>query len=448
MKRFLTALSLSALATGSAFALTLDDAMRDVVASHPEVLERIRDFRAITQDKNIAFSGYLPTLDFVAAAGREKTNSNNTNSQDVYLSRTEMAFILQWNLFRGGADQLNVSRQDSRISAASFRVMEAINEKTLETAQVYLAALKQKKLLELAQNNVQIHDRLYKQIEQRINAGIGAQSELEQAASRLALAESNLVATQNNFDDAVINFEKVYGAQVSTETFSDPSNGTDIPENFALLLEQGQQNNPSLKVQRANIDVATKNYNMTKAAYLPTVDLEVKQAWNKHIGGVRGDNDASSIMLRFTYNLYNGGADDATRQKRVSELAKEKEVFSMMERQNKERLGLAWNAYTMIDKQMGYLEKHRDLSEKTLSLYNEEFGLGRRTLLDILDTEGEFYSAQRELVNAKYDKFFAKYRIFEQTGTLLQTAGTHGLEMVGMADTGVSKVNEKDTISH
>ncbi|MBE0496846.1 MAG: TolC family protein, partial [Campylobacterales bacterium] len=155
--------------------------MRDVVANHPEILERIRDFRAITQDKNIAFAGYLPTLDFVAAAGREKSNNNNTNEKNVYLDRTEMAFILQWNLFRGGADQLNVSRQDSRISAASFRVMEAINEKTLETAQAYLAALKQKKLLELAKDNVDIHDRLHDQIGQRINSGVGAQSELEQA---------------------------------------------------------------------------------------------------------------------------------------------------------------------------------------------------------------------------------------------------------------------------
>ncbi|MBN2965122.1 TolC family outer membrane protein, partial [Sulfurospirillum sp. T05] len=405
-------------------------------------------FRAITQDKNIAFAGYLPTLDFVAAAGREKTNSNSTNNQDVYLNRTEMAFILQWNLFRGGADKLNISRQDSRISAASYRVMEAINEKTLETAQAYLAALKEMKLLELAKENVEVHDRLYNQIQQRIDAGIGAQSELEQAASRLALAESNLVATQNNFDDAVVNFEKVYGSSVNPEAFSDPANSADIPENFALLLEQGQQNNPSLKVQRANIDVATKNYHISKAAYLPVIDLEAKQSWNKNIGGVEGDDDSSSIMLRFTYNLYNGGADDATHQKRISELAKEKEVFSMMERQNKERLGLAWNAYTMIDKQMGYIEKHRDLSEKTLSLYNEEFGLGRRTLLDILDTEGEYYGAQRELVTAKYDKIFAKYRIFEQTGTLLQVAGTHGLEMVGMADTGVSKADELDTISH
>lgn len=447
MKRFLTVLSLSALVSGSAFALTLEDAMHNVVATHPEILERIRDFRAVTQDKNIAFSGYLPTLDFTAAAGREKSTNNNTNYQDVYLSRTEMAFILQWNLFRGGADQLNVSRQDSRISAASFRVMEVINEKTLETAQVYLAALKQRQLLTLAQENVQTHERLYEQIQQRINAGIGAQSELEQAASRLALAESNLVATQNNFNDAVVNFEKVYGESINPEAFTDPVNGSSIPENFAILLEQGQQHNPSLKVQRANIDVATKNYHMSKAAYLPTVDLEVKQAWNKNIGGVRGDNDASSIMLRFTYNLYNGGADKATRQKRISELAKEKEVFSMMERQNKERLGLAWNAFTMIDQQMGYLERHRDLSQKTLALYNEEFNLGRRTLLDILDTEGEYYSAQRELTNAKYDRIFAKYRIFEQTGTLLQAAGTQGLEMVGLADTGVSKANELDTIS-
>lgn len=446
MKQLSLGLAFTLFLTNASFALTLEDAMRNAVANHPEVQQRIHDFRAVTQDRDIAFAGYLPTVDFVAGAGREKSNNNNTNFDDLYLNRTEMALILQWNLFRGGADKHNVGRQESRISAASYRVMEAINQKSLETAQVYLATLKQRQLLDLAKENVQTHERLYQQISRRIDAGIGAQSELEQAGSRLALAQSNLIVTQNNFNDALVNFEKVYGQAVDPQLLVDPSATNTLPENFSALLEIGQQNNPSLKTQRANIDVATQSYHVSKSTHLPSVDLEAKQSWNRNSGGSRGDNDSASVMLRFTYNIYNGGADRAARYKSLHELAKEKEVFSMMERQNKERLGLAWNAYTMIDQQINYLERHRDLSYKTLSLYTEEFNLGRRTLLDILDTESEHYGAQRELTSAKYDKLFAKYRIYEQMGSLLQVAGAHELEMVGLGDTTLG-ATQSDAVS-
>lgn len=446
MKRTFSTMCIGLLLSSSAMGLTLEEAMQEVVITHPEIKERIRDFRAISQDKDIAFARYLPTLDFVAAAGRERSNNNTTGFEDRTLTRTEMAFILNWNLFRGNMDVNNYNRQESRLKSASYRVLEVINEKSLETAQTYLELLKQGELLELAKENVQIHDKLYGQIEQRINTGIGAQSELEQASSRLALAQSNLIVTQNNFDDAMSNFEKVYGKSVDIGMLSTPSSNGGIPENFEILLEEGQAKNPSLSAQRANIEVATQNYKMSNAANLPTLDLELRQEWNENLNGLEADDEASSIMLRFTYNLFNGGADKAERQKRISELAKEKDVFATMERQNKERLSLAWNAHQMIEKQIGFLEKHRDLSKKTLDLYTEEFSLGRRTLLDILDTESEYYGAKRELANAKYDQLFAKYRILEQTGALLQAVGEPGLEMVGMAESGVSKAEELDTL--
>jgi adhesin transport system outer membrane protein len=446
MKRTVFSICAGLLLSGSAMALTLEEAMQEVVVTHPEIQERIRDFRAIVQDKDIAFAGYLPTLDFEAAAGRERSDNSNTNFDTKTLTRTEMAFILNWNIYRGNMDKYNLSRQEARLKAASHRVLEAINEKTLETASAYLELLKQNELLELAKENVEVHEKLYGQIEQRINSGIGAQSELEQASSRLALAQSNLIVTLNNFEDAMSNFEKVYGKRVDAATLSYPQVENEIPENFEILLEEGQLKNPSLNAQRANIEVATQNYKMSESTFLPSIDLELRQEWYDNVNGLEEKDDGSSVMLRFSYNLYNGGADKAQRQKRISELAKERDVFATMERQNKERLSLAWSAHQMIERQIKFLERHRDLSKKTLDLYTEEFSLGRRTLLDILDTENEYYGAKRELANAKYDQLYAKYRIFEQTGVLLQKVGGPGMEMVGMADSGVSKADELDSL--
>ncbi len=94
------------------------------------------------------------------------------------------------------------------------------------------------------------------------------------------------------------------------------------------------------------------------------------------------------------------------------------ESLDSLKRRVKESIRLSWIANDMIKKQIPFWEKYRDMSQKTLTSYMEEFDLGRRTLLDILDTEEELYSAKRELVTAKYDLIFSQYRILESMGII------------------------------
>lgn len=159
---------------------------------------------------------------------------------------------------------------------------------------------------------------------------------------------------------------------------------------------------------------------------------------------MRGSDDSSSIMLKLRYNLYNGNADTANKQKRVSELHQEMRVLEDLQRRVEESIRLSWMAYTTLDKQMVYLKTHKELSEKTLSSYVEEFNLGRRTLLDILDTEEEMYSADRELVIAKYDFILAQYRIIESIGTLSSQMDAGFADVVGLGEDGNSKAEVLD----
>ena len=48
----------------------------------------------------------------------------------------------------------------------------------------------------------------------------------------------------------------------------------------------------------------------------------------------------------------------------------------------------------------------------------EEFRLGRRTLLDVLDVENEYYTSRKAYVSALYDEQTAEYRVIESTGSL------------------------------
>lgn len=66
---------------------------------------------------------------------------------------------------------------------------------------------------------------------------------------------------------------------------------------------------------------------------------------------------------------------------------------------------------------------------KTVKAYQEQFNIGKRTLLDLLDSENELFQSSRSLTSAVYQEVFARFRIVAATGELLDN-----LEIILPAD--------------
>ncbi len=82
-------------------------------------------------------------------------------------------------------------------------------------------------------------------------------------------------------------------------------------------------------------------------------------------------------------------------------------------------MGVAWSAYEITKIQIDDLYKFQSFSYSTLELYQEEYALGQRSLLDLLAAQNDFFNAQSQIINAEYDRLFAKYRILDAMGVLV-----------------------------
>ena len=52
--------------------------------------------------------------------------------------------------------------------------------------------------------------------------------------------------------------------------------------------------------------------------------------------------------------------------------------------------------------------------------YQQQFTLGQRTLLDLLDSENELFTANRRYTEVRYTEEFSMYRVVAATGALLK----------------------------
>ena len=84
-----------------------------------------------------------------------------------------------------------------------------------------------------------------------------------------------------------------------------------------------------------------------------------------------------------------------------------------------ENLALSWNAMTNARLQTPTAREYADTTTRVRAAYQDQFGLGQRTLLDLLDSENELYNANRRYTEVRYTEEFSMYRVLANMGELL-----------------------------
>lgn len=406
-------------------AVSLKEAVGIALSSHPEVSAANNQVLSREQEVRQARAGYLPSLDVAAGIGREWTRSPGTGQNKVWLTREEASVSGSQLVFDGFATRSEVRRQRARHKSAEYSVATTKEGVALRTAEVYLGLITQTELMSLAESSLQSHRSIHDQMVLRNESGVGSRADLDQIAARLALAEGNVVVAQANLLDAITNYYRVTGVMPEVELLQLPEPMTDLPASLEAAVELALDVHPTLGTANSDVAASIAQYQATESSFWPDVRVEVDRSWNEDVDGVRGDNEDQVVALRMRYNLYRGGGDRARRKQTSFLIEESKDVRNGTRRQVIEGLRLSWSALQSISAQMPYLTQHVRAAESTKEAYVNQFNIGRRTLLDLLNTENEVVDAKRSLYRANADRVLAEYRVYNSIGTLLPKLGVN-----------------------
>ena len=418
MKTIFT-LPLALLLSTSSYALTLKSTVNEVIQTHPIVQERLKNYRATRQDMGIADAGYMPTVDIVGGVGYKTQGHINSDITEDDFNTYNSAIILKQNIFNGFDTLYSVAYEKARVVSAAYDYIEKTDDVTLQTTKAYLDLLRANELYNTSKENVANNELIYAKVYELYVSGVAARSELDKIQSSLALSRSNLTAKRNNLVDARFDFHRMLGRNVSVESLVRPDFTARLPKSRVRALQFALEHNPSLMVSRFNIKSAQKRYKQARANYYPSVDLEASQNYSNNWQTSTSPDDRFEVMLNVSYNLYNGGHDSSLKQKNISLVNQEIEKQRELKRELIHSLGVSWSAYEITAVQLDDLYKFQSFSYSTLELYQEEYELGQRSLLDLLAAQNDFFNAQTQIINAEYDRLFAKYRILDAMGVLV-----------------------------
>ncbi len=212
-----------------------------------------------------------------------------------------------------------------------------------------------------------------------------------------------------------------------------------IPASAGDALRAALSTNAALNAAVENVRAGQAQVDSRRAANQPRLDLRARQAVDRNLDGVNGTTREGVVELVLNYNLYRGGADQARIRQAADELNLSKDLREKACRDLRQTLSIAYNDSQRLSEQLGYLDQHQLSIEKAREAYRRQFDIGQRTLLDLLDTENEYFQARRAYVNARYDLVLAQARTLAGMGTLMRALDVAREDMRTQAELGAEQ---------
>jgi adhesin transport system outer membrane protein len=418
MQKKIIALSLALMGIG-ANAATLNEVTERAISRSPDVKARLHAFLSSREDQSAGAGAWRPRVDLNAYTGRETLDTPNTANSSFTHSETSLQ--LRQLLFDGGAARSEIRRLGHTKAIRYFELLQTTDEVALESARAYLDLHRYRQLARLAQDNWAVHKETYDQIAEKVKAGVGRKVDLEQAGGRLALAQSNWLIETSNLHDVGARFERIVGEQppVLAEV---PAMAGKLPAERELI-STAVRSSPGFLASVASLRAARAQLDIRRSANAPTIEFRASAGAGRNRQGVTGTYRDTAAQIVLNYNLYNGNADSARIRSAQESLSVAKEQRDRSCRDIRQVTSIAWNDVRKLREQIRYLEQHALSTEKARDAYRQQFDIGQRSLLDVLDTENELFQARRALTTAQQDLKLAEFRVLGATHQLLPALG-------------------------
>lgn len=407
-------------AAWSAEPFSILDAINQAVKTNPGVGEATANRRATEAELHQSQGALLPQIRLDASAGPEMLNQYVVPppvNNGAYLHGREASVVIRQTLFDGLSSINEIWRQTARVDAASFRVLERSELIALDAAEAYVDVTRYTRIVALAEQNLQVHLELRKNVRARFAGGRAGEGDTQQAEERVAAAEAALADFRLSLDTARAKYRKTVGLEPYNMRF--PGRLPDLPATKNELLDVAFKYNPTIRAAGADVLAAKHAFDATAGAFVPNVALEGRATRGADLILYPNQYDEVSGKVVISWDIFRGGQDSWKRAEAGQRMIEEQQKHARLQREALELLDKAWAARTITTDRAAALVRDVEAARRTFVAYNKEYELGQRTLIDLLNSQNQYFNANVSLVSARGVAVFADYQLLAAMGQLL-----------------------------
>lgn len=406
-------------AATAASAMTLEQALVNAYYSNPTMNAQRAATRAVDEQVPQALAGYRPQVFGNAEIGVERIETRGSVNRRLRNDTVPRGYgITASQTLFNGFQTGNLTRSaESQVLAARETLRNTEQNVLLDAVTAYVNVLRDGAIVQLQRQNLEALNEQLRATRDRFNVGELTRTDVAQAQARVAQAESQLSAANANLNASRAAFRRDIG--------SDPTNLTPARtyERFGFnsldaAIAEGFGKHPAIMAARHGVDVAGLQVKVAEGALLPTVRLETSiQRFHEPSAQIDTSFDAQAAV-RLTVPIYQGGAE-FSRVRQAKEVAGQRRLESDLARdQVRAAVIQSWGLVAASKFQVEAAQAQVQAAEIALNGVREEYRVGQRTTLDVLNAQAELVNARVALVTAQRDRVVASYSLLSSVGRL------------------------------
>ena len=193
-----------------------------------------------------------------------------------------------------------------------------------------------------------------------------------------------------------------------------------MPATLNDAVESARQHNPRVRETMADLATAREDITAARSELMPKLGLEGRARAGHDIDGFEGKTTDLQGLAVLRWTLFNGGQKEANVRE---QMYRADEVHARLFERTRAAEQDARSAWSRLQNQAalaGELEAQGRISDDLLLSYREQFNIGRRSLLDVLDAQNTRNNVQQQTETARLARVYAQYRVLAASNRLIE----------------------------
>ncbi len=429
-RRLFVALLFSTAVT-PASAETLREALVKAYQTNPTITGARAGQRATDENVPIARARGLPGIS-VSSAYNEfvKVAANSFLAPARQFSANANVSV---PIYQGGAVANATRAAETRVVAGQDGLRDTEASVFSQVVAAYMNVIRDSAIVALNQKQVGVLRTNLEATRDRFQIGDLTRTDVAQSESRLALAQGQLEQAESNLIASKENYVQLVG---SAPTALDPPPPLpNLPGSADMATTVALDSNPALAAAKSRVVASSYDVKVARAGRLPQLSAVGQESYANFLGSLGSVGGAATataqtqtsttVGLQATVPIFQGGGPGARVRQAQALESQQIETLTATERNIIAQTRSAYAAWQASNLQIASFESAVAANALSLEGVRAENSVGTRSILDILNAEQELLNAQTNLVSARRNAYVAGF-------SLLAAMGKAGVQDLGL----------------
>jgi outer membrane protein len=364
-----------------------------------------------------ALSGWRPTITAQGVIGHQLRDAPSFFGNRTYTVTNPGSLSIELNqpIFRGFKTVEGTAQAEANVKAGRQQLL-AVEQTTLFNAvQAYMNVIEARQILSLRRKNVSVLQSQLNASTARFKAGELTRTDVAQSSATLSGAKGQVALAVANVKAAEANYKTVVGRTPGKLVMPKLA---PRPKSLESAYRIAQETNPNILAAAQVQDAAEHNVNVIGGDLLPTINLKASASVSGDLSDANSGVTTGLIEGIITVPIYEAGrVYSGVRQAKETANENRIKVISAI-RSVRENVTSAWNSIISTGENLAATRAQVTAANLALDGVRQEYQVGSRSTIDVLNTQQILVNAQISVVVAQHDQLVASYQLLAAMGHL------------------------------